>query len=107
MSDITQEKISTSFGTFKVLEKLFHMQCDIGTQGTVDCYLVETFDTNPIQKIVAIFIGTHEEVAFDLIGSAPECKEDVQDILDSIQYRLEQVYIAASMHEKSRHEYIH
>ena len=82
----------------KVVKKLLHKNYNIGLEGTLDCYLCNTIESDSV--ILTVFIGTYEDVSLKVVV---ETGQPVASILEA----LKTMYINISMQERNEHYYLH
>ena len=87
----------------KVVRKLLRKNINIGTEGTLDCFLCDTLEEEPQSRaILLIFIGLHEDINMQLIAQVPDSMDDAEALLNEALNVLKTGYIDASVQERHR-----
>jgi hypothetical protein len=93
----------------KVVRKVLHKNINIGTEGTLDCFLCRTQgeESTTDFKMLSIFIGLREEVSIKLVTTAPQLSEDVEESILYILKILQDCYVKISVDERNECAKLH
>jgi hypothetical protein len=93
----------------KVVRKVLHKNINIGTEGTLDCFLCRTQgeESTTEFKMLSVFISLHENVSIKLVTTAPQLSEDVEESILYILNILRDCYVKISVDERNECAKLH
>lgn len=87
----------------KVVHKLFHKNCSIGTEGTLDVYLCEREKgSNPTHAILLVFTARYEDFGLSSVTVPPQDKEESEKDLGLILNEFARLYESSCMEERNK-----
>ena len=100
----------------RVVSKLLHKNCNIGTEGTLDVYLCDTAEgiskrkvahpaptyTSEDQVILSVFIALHEEFSVKAISAVPADDIEATADFNELMTMLQNAYMEHSIMERNK-----